>query len=125
MRFAILILIMSMAACGGVVRDGAVYRQELALYGRVTAQLAEQQLAEAGAAARSGDVPRCRALAEVALIGAVAVPYHLAMSLFLADLAPDPGPPPEVPAAATWCAAQVTAAPAIWSSGATPRGVRL
>lgn len=96
--------LVALTACAGVVRDEHVYKQEMAFVGQVTATLAEQQLGQAEAAGQVGDELRCQALAEVALVASIRVPWHLAKARSLAELDDDPGAPPEVPTARAWCA---------------------
>lgn len=89
--------------CGGVVRDAKTYRQELLFLEEISKRLAVQQLEQATLAAQASDLERCQRLAEVALIAQARVPYHVAMSMFLADLGKDPGAVPAVPEASAWC----------------------
>ena len=121
-------------ACGQVVRDARVYRQEVRFFEAGSVELADEALARGEALARAGDAAGCAKAVKNALVMKIRAPYHAKMMLHLAGRGPDPGAPPPVPEAAAWCAERSIpgsrlhdGAPQAFGAwtGAKPRGATL
>lgn len=104
LRLLLIAALLCFPACHQVVRDAGTYQQELRFFAASGTRLADQLLAQAHVHQAAGDAHGCVTLAEDALVVKYRQPWHVAQALFAAGLGPDPGPPPAVPMAVTWCA---------------------
>lgn len=112
-----LVSLLALIACGGIVRDGKVYRTELDFLEQVAMQPTNQLgtfvaatctctdgkfIAPVGSILQAED---CEKAAKTILIVKARVPWHKAMMLFNAGLIKDrpPRDPPAVPATSTMC----------------------
>ncbi len=101
---ALVLCLVAVPACHKVVRDANAYRQELRYFKSTDTKLADQQLTLARAQADAGNAAACAELAELALVVKVRNPWHADKALANAGVGDDPGPAPDVPKAAAWCA---------------------
>lgn len=94
-----------------VVRDASTYESEVNWFAASLSQSAAALEEAAKSALDVGDREQCLEYAELALVLGVRGPYHAAKALFLADLGGDPGDPPPIPEASTFCPEPATPIP--------------